>query len=129
MVVEWSEQYKTGDAALDSVQQQLFELTNSFLASDDLMVLRPIIVALCKQMRAHFDLEETLMRRVNFPGLAQHIEQHQMLLTRLMGRSMDVGKGHMNKPAITALLQEWATRHVPEEDAALAALLAVGPLS
>jgi len=62
MAVEWSEQYKTGDAALDATRKQLFDLTNSFLASDDLMVLRPIIVAMCKQMRAHFDLEETLMR-------------------------------------------------------------------
>jgi hemerythrin-like metal-binding protein len=124
MTVEWLESYKVGDAEVDACQKQLFELTNSFLASDDLRVLRPIIVALGKQMRLHFEQEEALMRRANFPGIEAHIEQHQTLLTRLMGRSMDVGKGYMNKPAIAALMQEWATTHVPQEDAVLATYLA-----
>ncbi len=124
MSVEWSDSYKIGDETVDAAQKQLFELTNDFLASDDLMVLRPIIVALCKQVRVHFEQEEALMRRLNFPGIDAHIEQHQALLTRLLGRSMDVGKGYMNKPAIAALMRDWAEHHVPEEDAVFAAFLA-----
>ena len=124
MSVEWQESYKIGDAAVDAMQQQLFALTNAFLASDDLTVLRSTIVSLCKQARVQFELEESLMRRVNFPGLEAHRAQHQMLLDRLIGRSMDVGKGYMNKPAIAALMQDWAVRHVPEEDAILGRFLA-----
>jgi hypothetical protein len=37
---------------------------------------------------------------------------------------MDVGKGYMNKPAIAALMQDWALHHVPEEDARLTQFLA-----
>jgi hemerythrin len=124
MGVEWLDIFKTGDAAIDSTQIKLFELTNAFLASDDLTVLRPVIVALCKQAKAHFELEEALMRRIDFPGLQAHAAQHQRLLDRLIGRSMDVGKGHMNKPAIAALMQDWALHHVPEEDARLTQFLA-----
>ena len=124
MRIEWSERYKIGDDALDTSQKQLFELTNTFLASDDMMVLRPIIVSLCKQMRMHFEQEEALMLRSGFPGRETHSAQHQALLTRLLGRSMDVGKGYMNKPAIAALMKDWAEQHVPQEDAALAAFLA-----
>lgn len=124
MRVEWLESYKTGDEPVDVTQKKLFDLTNEFLASDDLTVLRPVIVALCKQARAHFELEEALMRRVKYPGLEAHMAQHQRLLDRLIGRSMDVGKGHMNKPAIAALMRDWAEHHVPVEDAALAAFLA-----
>jgi len=124
MAVEWQTSYKIGDAAVDAMQEKLFALTNAFLASDDLTVLRPVIVSLCKQARVQFELEEALMRRINFPGLEAHVTQHQMLLDRLIGRSMDVGKGYMNKPAIAALMQDWVLRHVPEEDAQLRQFLA-----
>lgn len=124
MTVEWLTSYKIGDAAADAMQEKLFALTNTFLASDDLTVLRPVIVSLCKQARAQFELEEALMRRVSFPGLEEHMAQHQTLLERLISRSMDVGKGYMNKPAIAALMQDWALRHVPEEDARLGRFLA-----
>lgn len=116
MGVEWVESYKFGVDELDTVQRELFDLTNAFLESDDLMALRPIIVSLYKQMRKHFELEEALMRSVGFDDLDRHAEQHQMLLTRLLGRSMDVGKGYMNKPAIATLMHEWAVHHVPKED-------------
>jgi hemerythrin len=126
MSVQWLSSYKIGDVEADAMQEKLFALTSTFLASDDLTVLRPTIVALCKQARAQFELEEALMRRVNFPGLQEHMAQHQILLDRLIGRSMDVGKGYMNKPAIAALMQDWCERHVPEDDAKLGRFLAVG---
>ncbi len=124
MGVEWLDSYKVGHEAVDTTKKKLFELTNTFLASDDLTVLRPVIVALCKQAKAHFELEETLMRRISFPDMEAHMAQHQKLLDRLIGRSMDVGKGYMNKPAIAALMQDWAVNHVPVEDARLGQFLA-----
>ena len=124
MALEWRTSYKIGDVAVDVMQEKLFALTNTFLASDDLTVLRSTIVSLCKQARAQFELEEALMHRVSFPGLQEHMAQHQMLLDRLIGRSMDVGKGYMNKPAIAALMLDWCERHVPEEDAKLGRYLA-----
>ena len=129
MSVEWSDSYKLGDDAVDATRKQLFELTNTFLASHDMTVLRPMIVTLCKQMRSHFEQEEALMSRSGFPDLQAHSEQHQALLTSLLGRSMDVGKGYMNKPAIAALMKDWAQGHVPEADARFAAFLASNPQS
>lgn len=124
MTVQWQTGYRIGDAEVDAMQEKLFALTNAFLASDDLTVLRSTIVALCKQARVQFEQEEALMRRTKYPGLEEHMAQHHTLLDRLIGRSMDVGKGYMNKPAIAALMQDWCERHVPEEDAQLRQFLA-----
>ena len=124
MTVEWLKSYKIGDAEVDAMEEKLFALTNAFLASDDLTVLRSAIVSLCKQARAQFELEEALMRRLDFAGFEAHRVQHQTLLDRLIGRSMDVGKGYMNKPAIAALMRDWCERHVPEDDAKLGQFLA-----
>ncbi len=125
MSIEWLESYKIGNAEIDASQQALFVLANQIAESEDWMTLRPMIVALFKQMQSQFDLEEALMAKVAFPGAQAHALDHQNLLTRLRDRSMDVGKGHMNKKAIVGVMTDWAHRHVPNQDAEVAQYLAV----
>ncbi|OQW88301.1 MAG: hypothetical protein BWK72_08375 [Rhodoferax ferrireducens] len=125
MSIEWLESYKIGNAEVDASQQALFDLANQIAASEDWMALRPMIVALFKQMQTQFELEEALMAKAAFPGAQAHAEDHQHLLSRLRDRSMDVGKGHMNKKAIVGVMTDWAHRHVVNQDAELAQYLAV----
>jgi len=125
MTIEWLESYKIGNAEIDAAQKALFELANQIAESDDWMTLRPQIVALFKQMQKQFELEEALMTKVSYTGARTHAEDHQNLLTRLQDRSMDVGKGHMNKKAIVGVMTDWAHRHVANLDAELAQYLAV----
>lgn len=125
MTIRWLENFKVGNAEIDAAQKALFELANQIAESDDWMALRPMIVALYKQMQSLFELEETLMAKVAFTGAQAHAEDHQSLLSRLRDRSTDVGKGYMNKKAIVAVMTDWAHRHVANQDAALAQYLAV----
>jgi hemerythrin-like metal-binding protein len=125
MTIEWQDRYKIGNAEIDTAQKALFELANQIAESDDWMALRPMIIALYKQMQSLFDLEEALMTKVTFSAAQAHTEDHQSLLTRLRDRSMDVGKGHMNKKAIVGVMTDWAHRHVANQDAELAQYLAV----
>jgi hemerythrin len=125
MTIEWQDRYKIGNAEIDAAQKALFELANQIAESDDWMALRPMIIALYKQMQSLFDLEEALMAKVTYSAAPTHAEDHQSLLTRLRDRSMDVGKGHMNKKAIVGVMTDWAHRHVANQDAELAQYLAV----
>jgi len=52
MTVEWQTGYKIGDAEVDAMQEKLFALTNAFLASDDLTVLRSTYRVRCASKRA-----------------------------------------------------------------------------
>jgi len=124
MNMQWQEKYKIGNADIDASQQALFELANQIASSDDWMALRPLIVTLFKQMENQFELEDALMERIGFPGAQAHTQDHQNLLARLRDRSMDVGKGHMNKKAIVGVATDWAHRHVVNQDAELAHFLA-----
>ena len=127
MSVEWKDSYKIGDAEVDAQHQHLFELINELVAVDSMHDLRPLVMQIYKYTREHFELEEALMRRVNFPGIDAHIEHHAKLLDRLNLLSMDVGKGHMSRPAISSLMNDWALRHVTEDDALLSGYLASSP--
>jgi hemerythrin-like metal-binding protein len=128
MSIEWQERYKIGNVQADASQKRLFELANEIIATDDWIALRPSIVALFKQMQKQFDLEDALLAQLTKPeakAQAQsHLQAHHDLLMRLRDRSMDVGKGQMNKKAIVAVVTEWATQHVTKEDAQLAQALA-----
>lgn len=119
MSFQWIDDYASGNAALDAAKKSLFELSAKLEATDDWIALRHIILALYKEMKALFELEETAMRQLKYPALDAHRQQHTDFLERLADRSTDVGKGHMNKKAILKVMTEWAQNHVPGEDAAL----------
>jgi hemerythrin len=127
MSVEWKDSYKIGDPEVDAQHQHLFELINELAAVDSMHDLRPLVMQIYKATREHFELEEALMRRVNYPDIDAHIAHHAKLLGRLNLLSMDVGKGHMSRPAISSLMNEWALCHVTEDDALLSRYLASSP--
>ena len=125
MSIVWLQSYKIGDAEIDASQKALFELVNQIADCEDWMALRPMIVSLFKQLQRQFELEEALMTKVAYPAAQAHADDHKHLLTRLRDRSMDVGKGHMNKKAIVGVMTDWAHRHVANLDAELAQYLEV----
>jgi len=120
MGFQWVDDYASGNAALDAAKKSLFELSEKLEATDDWIALRQVILALYKQMKALFELEDALMRQRKYVAHAAHCQQHAEFLERLADRSTDVGKGHMNKKAILKVMTDWAQNHVPGEDAALA---------
>jgi hemerythrin-like metal-binding protein len=127
MSIEWQDAYKIGNAEADASKKALFELANEIIAEDDWIALRPKIIALFKQMQKQFDMEDALMAQVSYPEakVKAHAEAHHQFLMRLRDRSMDVGKGHMNKKAIVGVMTDWAEQHVTTDDVQLAQALAV----
>jgi len=124
MSIEWKDSYKIGDPDIDQQHQYLFELINEFMVVDSLSNLRALLMLLYKHTREHFEKEEELMRKIDFPEYAVHQEHHNQLLRRLSELSMDVGKGYMNKPAINALMSDWASKHVLLDDAKISKFMA-----
>jgi len=120
MSFQWMDDYASGDAAVDTAKKALFELSEQLAATDDWTALRTTILALYKQMKALFEMEEASMRQANDGALEAHSRQHADFLERLADRSTDVGKGRMNKIAIVKVMTDWAQNHVPVADVAAA---------
>ncbi len=124
MSVKWKENYKIGHAEIDKQHQHLFELTHALMAANEPERLRPLIMQLYKHTREHFELEENLMRSLKFPDTDLHTGYHNKLLDRLNVISQEVGQCIVNKPAIEKLMRDWTLRHIPNDDALLAAFVA-----
>lgn len=123
MGIEWKESYKIGHAGIDEQHQRLFELINALTVASDLPSLRKALMQLYRHTREHFELEEALMRKVNFPDTLAHTNAHNCLLTKLNALSQDVGQGNVDKLAIDQLLADWALGHVVKDDAKIAAFI------
>jgi len=124
MSLEWRDAYKVGQVDIDRQHQHLFELTNALMEAEDLPTVRKLVMQLYKHTREHFELEEGLMRKLNFPGTAVHTGYHNHLLGRLNVISQEVSQGEVNKSSIEKLMTDWALKHIKYDDAQFAVFMA-----
>ena len=125
MTAAWNDAYKIGHEQIDEQHQRLFELVAALAEADGLPALRKALMQLYKYTREHFELEESLMRELNYPAASFHMAAHDQLLTRLNAISLEAGEGNVDRSAIERLIVEWALRHIPNEDAQLGAYIAL----
>ena len=86
-IVEWSDDFKLGEAEIDRKHWGLFALTNDLSdqhaqgAGD--ASITSTIDAWAAYVDVHFEHEERLMRTVGYPELDRHIQLHVALAPRV----------------------------------------------
>ena len=120
MNLHWNDSYRIGDERIDAQHQNLFELANAMLAASSQPELRLCAMKLYQHVRSHFADEEALMQKVGFPQYREHVESHNRVLQGLSAISQDIGTNTVDPAIISAFLQGWGLRHIPQEDALIA---------
>jgi hemerythrin len=121
-IVEWSDDFKLGEAEIDREHWGLFALINDLSdkhaqgAGD--ASITSAIDALAAYVDVHFQHEERLMRAVGYPELDSHIELHVALARRVEEyKSRCVRQAaRFDFDGFTAFLTEWLTDHILHED-------------
>lgn len=116
--MNWKEDYRIGIGEIDE-QHKAFV---ACMASIELAVARfdreaadAAVVRLADLASAHFTLEEILMRILDYPGLAEHVDDHKRFSIHL---------GILQERFLTTdafrqgieFLHRWWERHVQEHD-------------
>ena len=120
MTITWGDAYKIGDAEIDAQHEELFGLINKFLAATDRQELTMGAMTLFKYTREHFTHEESLMRRIGYPAISAHVEQHNELISRLNAVAQTIANETFKKSELEAFLRDWLLHHVGTSDAKLA---------
>lgn len=123
MKLEWKENYKVGDAAIDAEHEWAFQLANQFIAAKDATEQTIVAMQLYKHTREHFKKEEALMHEIKFPDMKVHTERHNVLIGRLNVISKSIADGDVNKQALITLMNDWAMHHIVEDDAQFASYI------
>jgi hemerythrin len=116
--VAWKPFYSVDDPSLDAQHKQIIEMINELYAAVEQAENRPAPKRLLKRLRqytmAHFEAEEEVMQRLDYPGLAEHKALHD----RLRRRTADL---EAHPDAITGrdvlqFMKEWWLEHIQGED-------------
>ncbi|WP_296494527.1 diguanylate cyclase [Rhodoferax sp.] len=85
--LRWKAAFNSGHAVIDRQHENLFLLANNLLDKAALRHQQPqafetAYEALVDHIVTHFEHEEAILRDLGYVDLAQHAQQHQLLLTR-----------------------------------------------
>ncbi len=119
MQIEWKDSFKLGDAVIDAQHQQLFALANEFLQASGKAELTHCAIKLYKHTREHFEVEESVMRKLHLPGLALHVDWHNTMITRLNAISQSIQSDTLREQDLVQLMTDWAQQHILVQDAEL----------
>jgi hemerythrin len=127
-LVTWDQSYSVKVKCCDEQHQKLFQLLN---ALHDAMrvgkgrsVIGQIVAELSDYARTHFQAEEALMERANYPGLAGHRVEHHRFVGRVaeFQKDLDAGTGG-NSVAVLEFLKNWLVKHIKKLDQSYSAHL------
>jgi hemerythrin-like metal-binding protein len=124
MTFEWDKSYETGDAETDEQHQELFKLAAEFMAANSKDALVHCAMRLYQHTRVHFEREEQLLLHYRVPNAQDHINWHNLMISRLNAISASIHDGTLQKQDLQKLMDEWALFHIPVQDQALARYIA-----
>ncbi|MBT6093742.1 MAG: hemerythrin family protein [Rhodospirillaceae bacterium] len=124
-IIEWRDDFKTGDASVDHEHQELIELLNTLYdsmvegppADDTVRGLGEVFV----RISAHFALEEREMREAKYADYPAHKDDHEDLLDQIRDimDAYEVGVFGDQRDAFGDNLQNWFVNHFKTHDAKL----------
>ncbi len=120
MSLEWNDAYKIGNDEIDAQHRRLFGHVDDFLAAKDKAKLAACAMELFRYTREHFAHEENLMKSLKYPALAEHLTQHNELISRLNEVAQNIGKNTVNFDDLEAFLSNWLLSHIANSDQKLA---------
>ncbi len=123
-MIEWSEKFSVGNAALDAQHQHLFSVINEL---ENLIADRSnegherfhiVLHHLSEYARLHFDTEERILQQLGYDGIVAHAKEHFAYREKMCDVLFDAINGEEPRRKLHEYLMTWWTTHVLEDDMA-----------
>jgi hemerythrin-like metal-binding protein len=118
--LEWKDSYQTGDQAIDEQHRELFKRAAYLLAATSHEGQVISAMRLFQYMRTHLSYEEELMRRLQYPDVQSHTQEHHELIARLNTISLKIAHENLVKTDLEEFLGDWFLNHMETADTDLA---------
>lgn len=121
----WSNDLAVGNSFIDGDHQKLIDMVNRLHAlmaeGKGKDVLDKVLHNLITYTQEHFRREEELMRKINFPGLAEHKVEHEKLLLQVLELQKKFQSGAATLTIqVLHFLRDWLINHIGKSDKELA---------
>lgn len=121
MFIDWDPKFSVGITRFDDDHRQLLstinELHSAMLDGKGSEALRAIFERLNWYTAAHFNREELLMGRYNYPDFEAHRAEHDQFIAQVLTLSEDYKSGGTAiSPEVMDVLQRWLPEHILRSD-------------
>jgi hemerythrin len=118
---EWKSQYSVHIPSIDGQHQNLFrmaeDLYGAMAAGQGKLALGKILDRLVQYTKVHFAHEERLMSLHRYPGMAEHVAEHQALTRQVVDFQTDFESGKaLMTIQVLQFLKDWLKHHIAESD-------------
>lgn len=127
-LVVWKLEYSVGVKEIDAQHRRLVQIIRALQESMRDNPKSPAVGQTLKELvdytKTHFRDEETLMRRISYPDLAEHQQRHSAMILEVIEilRQVKAGKEY-TAPDMVAFLKKWLFEHIQGEDTRIAEAL------
>jgi len=129
MAIEWSSGLSTGVEWQDRQHKELFNRINSLLDAMNLGLGKDEVVRLFKFLDEyiviHFDAEEQIMHKYNFPDILSHLEEHHKFIDDV-GVLKDEAEDALSSGLVIKVqsrIVDWLLNHIGSVDQVLGAFI------
>ncbi|MEO8596776.1 MAG: bacteriohemerythrin [Candidatus Solibacter sp.] len=131
-VFQWDAELAIGVPQIDREHRHLIDLAAqmqaAMLKGAGKALLDELLDRLIAYTREHFLHEEDLMRGAEYPGLPQHVRQHDFLRTQVREMRMRASNGEVTMTIeVLQFLVEWIRQHIAVSDRKIAAYVVARP--
>jgi len=121
--MQWTDEYSIGIPAIDEQHRKIAGLIStleqSVRDSQDRDRVHSHLVMLAKYNRAHFAVEETLMRTHAYPATEEHLAEHRQFTAALADLELKSAIQEVSSELVV-LVRAWQEEHVMVSDRRLA---------
>lgn len=119
--VEWTEKYSTGNALVDAYHHIFFQMVQEFsltLKDENAPPMEERVAFLVDYTFMHFDSEERMMERANYPDLEEHCQAHIRFKEQVKAIQQDfqTHPDAVKAEEVLSLVQDWFAHHILGED-------------
>ncbi len=123
MALEWRSELAVGIAAIDEQHQSLFKqaeaLVNAMRNAEGREAVETMLEFLGDYVVMHFGTEEALMSTHRYPGLAQHLAEHQAFIRTFCELAAEFARSGPTQALVLAVNErvcDWLANHVLGSD-------------
>ncbi len=121
--LEWRDEFLVGAEEIDNQHLQLLANINklaSLIASGDTSGVDDTLAFLADYVHFHFESEENIMRRLDYPLMNEHVHEHQKLIEKFLRLKGEITSG-THDPLylgfrVQLFLFDWFANHTTKTD-------------
>ncbi len=118
---KWLPEYSCSNESIDDDHKKLFDILNKLLEAmkerKSKEVLGQIILELSKYSEEHFEREEKIFLKSNYPNKDIHIQKHKEFVEKVNQLYKDYNSGKIALSLDTALfIKDWLVNHILKTD-------------